>query len=130
MRTDLPAYVRQIYVRDFRARIGLWQSLPPHPSRLASYLVSVRRTSVLPAASFRFHLAMDTLAVQLAVPLAEPALDFHQLVNAPCRAHKVKMAHFSVRHFRSIVDLSKTLPAQDISNFAEDVQPLHRIRLR
>ena len=97
MRTDLPAYVRQIYVRDFRARIGLWQSLPPHPSRLASYLVSVRRTSVLPAASFRFHLAMDTLAVQLAVPLAEPALDFHQLVNAPCRAHKKKAAPWGRR---------------------------------
>jgi hypothetical protein len=38
-----------------------------------SYAVSVRRTSALPAASFRFHLAMDTLAVQLAVPLAGPA---------------------------------------------------------
>jgi hypothetical protein len=52
------------------------------------YAVSVRQTSVLPAASFRFHLAMDTLAVRLTVPLAGPVLDFNQLVNAPCRAHQ------------------------------------------
>jgi hypothetical protein len=52
------------------------------------YAVSVRQTSVLPAASFGFHLAMDTLAVQLTVPLAGPVLDFNQHVNAPCRAHQ------------------------------------------
>ena len=32
---------------------------------LASYAISVRRTKDLPTASFRFHLTMDTLAVQL-----------------------------------------------------------------
>ena len=37
-------------------------------------------------ASFRFPLAMDTLAIRLAVPLAGSALDFNQLVSAPCRA--------------------------------------------
>jgi hypothetical protein len=58
----------------------------------ASYLVSVRQTSALPSASFRFHLTADTLAVRLAVPLAGPALDFNQLVSAPCRAHKEKSA--------------------------------------
>jgi hypothetical protein len=52
------------------------------------YAVSVRQTSVLLTASFRFHLAMDTLAVRLAVPLAGPALDFNQQVSAPCRAHQ------------------------------------------
>jgi bifunctional non-homologous end joining protein LigD len=56
----------------------------------ASYLVSVRQTSVLPPASFRFHLAMDTLAVQLAVPLAGPAWDFNPQESAPCRAHEKK----------------------------------------
>ena len=34
------------------------------------YAISVRQTSALPAASFRFHLTMDTLAVRLTVPLA------------------------------------------------------------
>ena len=49
--------------------------------------VPVRQASALPAASFRFHLAMDTLAVQLTVPLAGSVGDFHSLVGAPCRAH-------------------------------------------
>ncbi len=33
--------------------------------RLALYVISVRRTGVLLTASFRFHLTMDTLTVQL-----------------------------------------------------------------
>jgi hypothetical protein len=37
----------------------------------------------LPAASFRFHLAMDTLAVRLAVPLIGPAKVFHLLGLRP-----------------------------------------------
>jgi hypothetical protein len=43
----------------------------------ASYAVSVRRASGLPAASFRFGLATDTLAVRLTVPPAGPVGDFH-----------------------------------------------------
>jgi hypothetical protein len=58
------------------------------PSMTASYAVPVRRASALPAASFRFHLAMDTLAVQLAVPPIRPAGDLHPQVIAPCRAHQ------------------------------------------
>jgi hypothetical protein len=42
----------------------------------------------LPAASFRFHLAMDTLADQLTIPPVGFVGDFHSLVRAPCRAHK------------------------------------------
>ena len=75
-----------------------------------------RRASVLPAASFRFfrrpaqgggrnpdfntsgHLAMDTLAVRLTVPLNRPVRDLrfgpclcaHPQVSAPCRAHITK----------------------------------------
>src|SRR6266704_2307612 len=56
----------------------------------ASYAISVRRASVLPAASFRFHLAMDTLAVRLTIPPVGFVGDFHSLVRAPCRAHKIK----------------------------------------
>src|SRR6266403_1225920 len=58
----------------------------------ASYAISVRRASVLPAASFRSHLAMDTLAVRLMVPPVGSIGDFHSLVRAPCRAHKSKRA--------------------------------------
>src|SRR5258707_5050806 len=56
----------------------------------ASYAISVRRASALPAASFRLHLAMDTLAVRLMVPPVGSMGDFHSLVSAPCRAHKDK----------------------------------------
>ena len=53
----------------------------------ASYAISVRRASVLPAASFRFGLTTDTLAVRLMVPAAGPIEDFHLQVSVPCRAH-------------------------------------------
>jgi hypothetical protein len=43
----------------------------------ASYAIPVRRASALPAASFRFHLAMDTLAIRLTVPPVGPAEDLH-----------------------------------------------------
>ena len=64
-----------------------------HHGRLDA--VSVRQTSVLPAASFGFHLAMDTLAVRLTVPLAGPVLDFNQQVSAPCRAQHKKAGIFN-----------------------------------
>jgi len=49
----------------------------------ASYAIPVRRASDLPAASFRFHLAMDTLAVRLIVPLVGSIVDFHHQVIRP-----------------------------------------------
>jgi hypothetical protein len=56
------------------------------PCRL--YPLPVRQASALPTASSRFHLTMDTLAVQLTLPLAGCVEDLHLLVSAPCRAHK------------------------------------------
>jgi len=88
MHTDFHAFVRQIYARDFRASFWTLKFFAFCSVTVASYLVSVRQTSVLLSASFRFRLAADTLAVQLAVPLAGPALDFNHLVSVPCRAHK------------------------------------------
>jgi hypothetical protein len=44
----------------------------------------------LPAASFRFLLAMDTLAVRLAVPLIGPAKVFHLLGLRPAGRTKKK----------------------------------------
>lgn len=60
------------------------------PHRVASYPLRVPRTSALPAASFRSHLAMDTLAVRLTLPLVGCVEDLHLQVSAPCRAHKEK----------------------------------------
>jgi hypothetical protein len=59
-------------------------------SLAVSYAVSVRRASVLLAASSGFHLAVDTLAVRLTIPPARFVEDFHLQVSAPCRAHKGK----------------------------------------
>ena len=56
----------------------------------ASYAISVRQASALPSASFRFHLAMDTLAVRLTVPPVGSVEDFHLQAGAPCRAHQKK----------------------------------------
>jgi hypothetical protein len=46
-------------------------------------LLPVRRTSILPAASFRSRIAPDTLAVRLPLPLAGCGGDFHPQVTAP-----------------------------------------------
>jgi len=36
---------------------------------MALYPISVRRNAILPSASFRFHLAMDTLAFSYEIPV-------------------------------------------------------------
>src|SRR6266404_3066613 len=81
-----PPHIRTSFPYRYRTLKILASSSSLH----ASYAISVRQTSALPAASFRFHLAMDTLAVQLMVPPVGSIGDFHSLVSAPCRAHKEK----------------------------------------
>jgi len=61
----------------------------------AIYVLAVRQVSALPAASFGFYLTVNTLAVQLTVPLIGSVVDFHHQVFAPCRAHKPKAATFA-----------------------------------
>jgi len=63
MRTFIHAYACHIYVHAFRVGIGALKITAFSPSMTASYVIPVRQASALPAASFRFHLAMDTLAV-------------------------------------------------------------------
>src|SRR5665648_271301 len=60
---------RRIYFHTFRVTIGLWIFMPPRPDVVASHAVPVRRAGSLPAASFGFRLAADTLAVRLTVPV-------------------------------------------------------------
>ena len=50
----------------------------------ASYMISVRQVSDLLSASFRFYLTIDTLAVQLMIPLTRLIWDFHTIVLTPC----------------------------------------------
>jgi len=49
----------------------------------ASYAVSVRQVSVLPAASFRFYLTIDTFAVRLILPLTGRIENLHLLEWRP-----------------------------------------------
>ena len=65
------------------ATFGLHLLLQTYPYFRALYVISVRRTKSLPTASFRFHLTVDTLAVQLcASSLPRRTWDFHPLEPA------------------------------------------------
>ena len=65
------------------ATFGLYLRLQTYPYFRALYVISVRRTKSLPTASFRFHLTMDTLAVQLYTSsLPRRVRDFHPLERA------------------------------------------------
>ena len=57
--------------------MGLRLVLQPRPLCPAFYAISVRRLGTLPAASFRFRLAADTLAVRLTLPTTKRVVDFH-----------------------------------------------------
>src|SRR5438552_3890467 len=81
-----PPHLRTSFPYRYRTLKILASSSSLH----ASYAISVRRASALPAASFRFHLAMDTLAVRLTIPPVGFVGDFHSLVTAPSRAHGKK----------------------------------------
>src|SRR5208337_3654536 len=87
MRTHLHAYARCIYIHEFRTGIGLRVYWPSCPSWMP-HAFPVRQASALPAASFGFRLATDTLAVRLTVPPVGPVEDSHLRVGAPCRAHQ------------------------------------------
>jgi len=100
MRTHFHAYARRIYALSFPYRYRTLKILAFSSSLHASYVVSVRRASALPAASFRFHLAMDTLAVRLTIPPVGFVGDFHSLVKAPCRAHKQKSQTFVTKQIQ------------------------------
>ena len=57
--------------------MGLRLVLQPRPLCPALYAISVRRLGTLPAASFRFRLTADTLAVRLTLPTTKRVVDFH-----------------------------------------------------
>jgi len=77
MRKHLHTYTCRVYARCFPYQYGTLEFFASSSSMGAIYALAVRQVSALPAASFRCHLAVDTLAVQLAVPLIGPAGDFH-----------------------------------------------------
>jgi hypothetical protein len=83
---------------------------PTHPTR-PPHALPVRQSSALPAASFGFHLAMDTLAIRLAVTLTRPAeRTFTFQVCALCRAHQKKSPRNLPGAFCYLIRRRPTLP--------------------
>ena len=78
------------------ATFGLHRFQPTYPYFPALYVVPVRQAKGLPTASFRFHLAMDTLAVQLCTSsLPTRTRDFHPLERAHGAQTKKSSKSFS-----------------------------------
>ncbi|WP_225624370.1 hypothetical protein, partial [Thermoanaerobacterium thermosaccharolyticum] len=64
----------------------------------------VHQTEILPTASFRFHLTMDTLAVQLVVPTTKPTADFHRQVTAHAgRTKKIAQRAIYNAYYKNIL---------------------------
>jgi len=76
--------------------IGFRFDKQTHPNCMALYVVRVPQAGDLPTASFRFHLAMDTLAVQLMVAIAKllpmsGALDTHGQARGTLKQFKLRL---------------------------------------
>ncbi len=97
IRPCFPGSFRTLKIYDFSSSIA------------ASYTIPVRQASNLPAASFRPHLTVTALAVQLMVPATGPIGDLHSQASVPCRAH-IKKPPFPRRKRRFIMP-NKLRPA-------------------
>ena len=91
------------------------------------YAVPVRQASDLRTASFRSHLAVDTLAVRLTLPPVRCVENLHLIVRAPCRAHNKKAGRFlPVRFLRESGFYYKLRPASVVGyvvHYAVSMKP-------
>ena len=107
------------------ATLGLHLFWQTYPYFRASYVISVRRTKSLPTASFRFHLTVDTLAVQLYTSsLPRRVRDFHPLE----RAHGAQSKKEPLSISGSFCFIITCLPSQTIFLFFF-LKSLHLLRL-
>lgn len=84
------AYIRHIYIPAFLLKFRAFKVMAYLPNGYAYYAISVRRTSDLPPASFRFHLAVETLNVRLTLPLDGHVQDLHPRVLRHARRPQKK----------------------------------------
>ena len=83
LRCELFPLIHLPHLLVLPATFGLHRFMPTYPYFPALYVVPVRQAKGLPAASFRFHLTMDTLAVQLYTSsLPRRVRDLHPLERA------------------------------------------------
>lgn len=73
-RVTFLSYIRRIYANSVRMTLGFESSCLLAHRVVASYTVRVTRIESLPAASFRFRVAPDTLAVRLGVPVIRASI--------------------------------------------------------
>jgi hypothetical protein len=73
--------------------IGLPDSKFSYPAEQALYQVSVRRNKCLPSASFRSHLAVDTLAFGFEIPVITALSGLAPFRIKTCPAH-LRFSHF------------------------------------
>ena len=98
-----------IYIYVFRVVIGLQLVWQPYPTYLPN-VISVRQAKSLPRASFRFHLAMDTLAFGYVLPTTGCTEDFHLLEYAHAEhTTKRKALAFQTLSKRGLGDIPKSL---------------------
>ena len=110
------------------ATFGLHLHLQTYPYFRALYVISVRRTKSLLTASFRFHLTMDTLAVQLYTSsLPRCVRDFHPLERAHGAQTKGLSSPKTTVLFSNLT-LPKTIPRQQIILYK--LQAQLRVQLR
>jgi len=91
---------RWIYPPDLRMTIGRLGAWPDSPVRQALYPVSVRRNSSLPMASFRFRLAMDTLAFGYKIPVITALKGLEELSS-----HLLEVGH--ARHTKDVAPMEQ-----------------------
>ena len=83
-------------------------------------MISVRQVKVLPPASFRFHLTMDTLALGYSLPATGRLRDFHPLEYAPAGRTTENRLKYS---FQSVFNAVPAL------HFRDDKVSIAKIRL-
>ncbi len=98
--TFLP-HTRRIYAATVRMTLGFESNRPLAHQDDASYAVRVPRARSLPAASFRFRLTADTLAVRLGVPVIKASIGTfaQQVTSRLAFAYRFKASgHDASRH--------------------------------
>ena len=90
--------------------MGLRLNLQPRPLCHGYYAISARRPRTLPAASFRFHLNVDILAVRLTLSITKCVVDFHhQAIAHGRRTNKTTIGISVGRSCRWLCALSEFL---------------------
>ena len=93
-------HTRRIYADSVRMTLGFESLRPLAHQAFASYPVRVPRAGSLPAASVRFAVARDTLAVRLGVPVIKASIGTftRQVTTCFAFARQFSVSQDAARH--------------------------------